>query len=136
MNKRARAASGDDPPARFGCDAKTGVPSRDSSATSQVICAPTPCVEGEAGGDSGTERNEKGTGCVKTQAFSGTARHSEGGPVFGGQAPLSLIASGTQDGLMLVRRYLDAWRGGSFAAPVPGFDDVVAPLTDGDLAFV
>jgi hypothetical protein len=62
-------------------------------------------------------------------------RSANSGPIFGGQAPLSLIASGTQDGLMLVRRYLDAWRGGSFAAPVPGFDDVVAPLTDSDLVF-
>jgi uncharacterized protein (DUF2384 family) len=58
------------------------------------------------------------------------------GPLFGGQAPLGLITSGTQDAPMLVRRYLDAWRGGTFAAPVPGFDDVAAPLTDADLAFV
>jgi uncharacterized protein (DUF2384 family) len=56
------------------------------------------------------------------------------GPTFGGQTPLALITSGTQDALMLVRRYLDAWRGGAFAAPVPGFDE--APLTDADLAFV
>jgi hypothetical protein len=34
-------------------------------------------------------------------------------PVFGGQPPLNLLTSG----LMLVRRYLDAWRGGVFAAP-------------------
>jgi hypothetical protein len=63
-------------------------------------------------------------------------RSSNTGPVFGGQAPLALITSGTQDALMLVRRYLDAWRGGIFAAPIPGFDDVTAPLTDADLAFV
>jgi Protein of unknown function (DUF2384) len=63
-------------------------------------------------------------------------RSSNTGPVFGGQAPLALITSGTQDALMLVRRYLDAWRGGTFAGPVPGFDDVVAPLSDADLAFV
>jgi uncharacterized protein (DUF2384 family) len=56
------------------------------------------------------------------------------GPTFGGQAPLALITSGTQDALMLARRYLDAWRGGAFAAPVSGFDE--APLTDADLAFV
>jgi hypothetical protein len=58
------------------------------------------------------------------------------GPVFGGQAPLALITSGTQDALMLSRRYLDAWRGGTFAGPAPGFDDVAAPLSDADLAFV
>ncbi len=63
-------------------------------------------------------------------------RSSNTGPVFGGQAPLVLITSGTQDALMLVRRYLDAWRGGTFAGPVPGFDDVAAPLSDADLAFV
>lgn len=63
-------------------------------------------------------------------------RSSNTGPVFGGQAPLVLITSGTQDALMLVRRYLDAWRGGIFAGPVPGFDDVAAPLSDADLAFV
>jgi hypothetical protein len=38
-------------------------------------------------------------------------------PVFGGQPPLNLVTSGTQDGLMLVRRYLDGWRSGVFAAP-------------------
>jgi hypothetical protein len=58
------------------------------------------------------------------------------GPTFGGQTPLAMITSGTQDALMLVRRYLDAWRGGTFAAPVTGFDDVVAPMLDSDLAFV
>ncbi len=57
------------------------------------------------------------------------------GPVFGGQAPLALIVSGTQDGLIQVRRYLDTWRGGNFAALVPCFDDVVAPLSDSDLVF-
>jgi Protein of unknown function (DUF2384) len=63
-------------------------------------------------------------------------RSSNTGPIFGGQAPLVLITSGTQDALMLVRRYLDAWRGGTFAGPAPGFDDVAAPLSDADLAFV
>src|SRR5690606_29736530 len=31
------------------------------------------------------------------------------GPLFGGQPPMALITSGTQDGIMLVRRYLDGW---------------------------
>jgi len=39
------------------------------------------------------------------------------GPLFGGQRPLDLILSGTMDGIMQVRRYLDAQRGGQFAAP-------------------
>lgn len=38
-------------------------------------------------------------------------------PCFGGQRPIDLITSGTQDGIMLARRYLDSWRGGTFAAP-------------------
>jgi uncharacterized protein (DUF2384 family) len=45
-------------------------------------------------------------------------------PCFGTQPPIELITSGTQDGIMLVRRYLDAWRGGRFAAPAQAdFED-------------
>ncbi len=36
---------------------------------------------------------------------------------FGGQMPMDLITSATLDGLLQVRRYLDAQRGGVFAAP-------------------
>lgn len=57
------------------------------------------------------------------------------GPLFGGQPPLTLAANGTQDGLMLVRRHLDAWRGGLFSAPLPALDDVAAPLGDGDIVW-
>jgi hypothetical protein len=57
------------------------------------------------------------------------------GIIFGGQPPLSLIASGALDTLVSVRRYLDAWRGGTFAEPVPGFDDIVAPMSEDDLVF-
>jgi hypothetical protein len=54
--------------------------------------------------------------------------------LFGGQPPLTLVVSGTQDGLMLVRRYLDAWRGGVFAAPNAA--DSAAPYTDDDIVLV
>lgn len=37
--------------------------------------------------------------------------------VFGGQPPLRLVTSGTQDGLMTVRRHLDAARGGLHMQP-------------------
>ena len=37
--------------------------------------------------------------------------------VFGGQPPLGLVTSGTQDGLMTVRRHLDAARGGLHMEP-------------------
>lgn len=53
-------------------------------------------------------------------------------PTFGGQPPLALLTNGTPDGIMLVRRYLDALRGGVFAAPgaagtadAYGDDDIV-----------
>ena len=55
-------------------------------------------------------------------------------PLFGGQPPLTLVVSGTQDGLMLVRRYLDAWRGGVFAAPNAA--DGQAPYTNDDIVLV
>jgi hypothetical protein len=56
-------------------------------------------------------------------------------PVFGGQPPINLVTSGTQDGLMLVRRYLDAWRGGVFAAP-NGADRNFEPYSDEDIVIV
>ncbi|TWB56141.1 uncharacterized protein DUF2384 [Nitrospirillum viridazoti] len=58
------------------------------------------------------------------------------GPLFGGQAPLALLTNATQDGILIVRRHLDAWRGGLFAAPVPGFDDLVSPIASDDLLFL
>lgn len=56
------------------------------------------------------------------------------GPLFGGQPPLALITAGTQDGLMLVRRHLDAWRGGLFSAPLPGLDEV-DPIETSDIVW-
>jgi hypothetical protein len=56
-------------------------------------------------------------------------------PLFGGQPPLNLMTSGTQDGLMLVRRYLDAWRGGVFAAPNAA-DRNFTPYSDEDIVIV
>jgi len=53
--------------------------------------------------------------------------------VFGGHPPLALVASGTQDGLMAVRRFLDAARGGLYMAPVEALDRRFAPYRDEDL---
>ena len=39
-------------------------------------------------------------------------------PLFGAQRPLDLIISGTQIGILEVRRFLDSWRGGISAAPI------------------
>jgi hypothetical protein len=58
------------------------------------------------------------------------------GVVFGGQSPLTLVTSGTQDGIMLVRRHLDAWRGGLFAPPVEGFDAETPAIDDDDIVFL
>ncbi len=56
-------------------------------------------------------------------------------PTFGGGPPLALLTSGTQDALMLVRRYLDAMRGGVFAAPNEADRDFT-PYRDDDIVFV
>jgi len=53
-------------------------------------------------------------------------------PVFGGQAPLALLANGSLDGLMLVRRFLDAARGGIYMPP-NAIDTSFAPTTDRDI---
>lgn len=52
--------------------------------------------------------------------------------VFGGQAPLSLITSGSQDSLLTVRRFLDAARGGLYMAPNAA-DAGFEPYSDTDL---
>ncbi|KMO12908.1 MbcA/ParS/Xre antitoxin family protein [Methylobacterium platani] len=53
-------------------------------------------------------------------------------PLFGGQPPLALVTGGTQDGLLAVRRFLDAARGGLFLAP-NAVDRDAAPVTDADI---
>lgn len=56
-------------------------------------------------------------------------------PTFGGEPPLALLTSGTQDALLTVRRYLDAMRGGIFAAP-NAIDVDFAPYRNEDIVFV
>ena len=63
-------------------------------------------------------------------------RAPNSGPTFGDRPPLALLTCGTQDGILLVRRYLDAWRGGQAAAPLAGADFEHAPIEDRDLVFV
>lgn len=58
---------------------------------------------------------------------------SHRGALFGGQSPLDLMLSGTQDGLLSVRRYLDAWRGGLRGVP-EGIK--VEPVAPDDIVFV
>ena len=71
----------------------------------------------------------------RLQEQAGWLKNPNDATVFGGQPPLALITNGTQDGIMLVRRYLDAWRGGVFAAP-NSVDQSSAPYTDDDIVLV
>lgn len=57
------------------------------------------------------------------------------GAVFGGRPPLSLVTCGTQDGLLTVRRFLDAARGGTYMEPNAA-DDGFRPYSDHDVVFV
>jgi hypothetical protein len=54
--------------------------------------------------------------------------------IFGGRPPLDLVVSGTQDGLLSVRRFLDAARGGLYMEPNE-LDRRFQPYTDADLVF-
>lgn len=54
--------------------------------------------------------------------------------VFGGHPPMALVTSGAQDGLMIVRRFLDAARGGLYMAPNE-IDRDFKPYTDADVVF-
>lgn len=55
-------------------------------------------------------------------------------PVFGGRPPLALVTSGTQDGLMTVRRFLDASCTGLYIAPNE-IDEDPTPYADRDIVF-
>jgi hypothetical protein len=61
-------------------------------------------------------------------------RTAHAAPVFGGQPPLALLTCGTQDGLLSVRRFLDAARGGLYMQP-NALDLESTPLTDEDIVF-
>ena len=54
--------------------------------------------------------------------------------VFGGHPPMELLTCGTQDGLLTVRRFLDAARGGVYMAPNE-IDTNFEPYTDADIVF-
>lgn len=55
-------------------------------------------------------------------------------PMFGGRAPIELVTGGTQDGLLMVRRFLDAARGGLYMPPNE-IDRDFRPYTDADIVF-
>jgi len=55
--------------------------------------------------------------------------------IFGGHAPLDLIVSGTQDGLLTVRRFLDAACSGLYVE-LNALDRAFSPYLDADVVFV
>jgi hypothetical protein len=52
--------------------------------------------------------------------------------VFGGRPPLELVTSGSQDGLLTVRRFLDGARGGVYMAP-NSIDEAFTPYDDAEI---
>ncbi|MAS43539.1 MAG: hypothetical protein CML46_20345 [Rhodobacteraceae bacterium] len=54
------------------------------------------------------------------------------GTVFQGAAPLEFMVEGAQDGILTVRRHLDAWRGGH---PGQGGAGGFAPVVEDDLVW-
>jgi hypothetical protein len=61
-------------------------------------------------------------------------RRPHGATVFGGNPPMALATAGTQDALMVVRRFLDAARGGLYMAPNEA-DRGFVPYEDTDIVF-
>jgi hypothetical protein len=61
-------------------------------------------------------------------------RGPHGATAFGGKPPLALITSGTQDGLLTVRRFLDAARGGLYMEPNAA-DAGFTPYGEADVVF-
>lgn len=61
-------------------------------------------------------------------------RQPHDAPVFGGHPPLDLVVNGTQEGLMMVRRFLDAARG-SLYMPPNAADADFAPYEDAEIIF-
>jgi hypothetical protein len=61
-------------------------------------------------------------------------RSAHNAVVFGGRPPLDLITSGSQDGLLSVRRFLDGARGGLYMQPNK-IDEAFTPYSDTEIVF-
>lgn len=61
-------------------------------------------------------------------------RTAHAAAVFGGRPPLDLVTSGSQDGLLTVRRFLDGARGGVYMQP-NAIDAAFTPYDDTEIAF-
>ncbi len=55
---------------------------------------------------------------------------------FAGQSPMDLITAGSQDGILQVRRYLDAWRGGAAAPATADLALDPTPLSDEEVVIL
>lgn len=64
----------------------------------------------------------------------GWLRGPHNATVFGGRPPLDLVTSGSQDGLLTVRRFLDGARGGQYMQP-NAIDVDFAPYEHGEIVF-
>lgn len=56
------------------------------------------------------------------------------GTVFNGASPLTFLTDGALDGILTVRRYLDAWRGGDMGYGAP--EGTFEPVSIDDIVFV
>jgi hypothetical protein len=61
-------------------------------------------------------------------------RTPHGAVVFGGRPPLDLVTSGSQDGLLTTRRFLDGARGGLYMQP-NSLDEAFTPYDDAEIVF-
>lgn len=61
-------------------------------------------------------------------------RDAHAGTVFGGNPPMALVTSGSQDNLLTVRRFLDAARGGLYMEP-NAVDAAFVPYEETDIVF-
>lgn len=61
-------------------------------------------------------------------------RDPHAGAVFGGNPPMTLVTSGSQDNLLTVRRFLDAARGGLYMEP-NAVDAAFVPYEETDIVF-
>lgn len=68
------------------------------------------------------------------QAGVAWLRGPHNAPVFGGQAPIHLVTSGSQDALLTVRRFLDGARGGLYMPPNT-IDQNFRPYEDSEIIF-
>jgi hypothetical protein len=61
-------------------------------------------------------------------------RTAHNAAVFAGRPPLDLVTSGSQDGLIMVRRFLDGARGGVYMQP-NAIDEAFTPYDDTEIVF-